>query len=674
MLCDVCKRCLEGMNDPTVTPRHRVIRGYTSRHTPRRTSRRTSFEFEKYEFGHHRTRESLVQAIEQQCLLCLICKKYMHDIKPANDNYFTTFTASFVGGTLCVFPNWNRDRCSLMSLLIPLKIKQEYPEMDLKLDDNTGGQYTQNLIYDWDRNCDVKHLRCGKFGDSAFLPTRMLEIEDISNPTACSLVLREEVPPASRYIALSYCWGNVKKEGRICLSQSTFDTIRARVLLVSLPKTYTDAIQVTARLGIRYIWIDALCIIQDSSHDWRKEASTMQAVYRNSYLTISALAGAHDNSGLFYPRDPFKIQRTVVHITFTPCDKPKPFLHSSEPQAAQDSWEVGNVTTKRAWCLQERLLPSRVLHFGLQQVFWECHEQHASESSPSSMRFENENIGSRRERTRVWKLLIGETQILDARDPYQDLVTEWYAVLSYYSSCQLTHASDKLVAISGLANDMRSALNTHRPNIHHTYLAGLWAEDLRFGMCWSLKRFGKRPAIYRAPFWSPMSLDGSTDWDSPPTSDKFTWFVGDADFTAVTHCMDGLDTGEVTGGQLKLRGPWTNIRTVKTKAIDEGLNVRRLSYFQFLDPVLSFETYLIAEDDSFVFYDTKDDIIEQAFCMPIFTRASEKGLWSFQGLVLVPVEDGCWKYRRIGLIKGSYTAEKAHIFLSRCEKRSVTVI
>ncbi|KAH6878354.1 heterokaryon incompatibility protein-domain-containing protein [Alternaria rosae] len=540
MLCDVCKQSLEGMNDPIVTPHLRAVQQGEHR------SRGTLFDIEKHVFGHHRTRDSLVQSIKQQCLLSVKFKDHEHNLTRADDDFLTSFNLFVYEKEKRIFVNlmWRGTRAGTLSILLPLESMQEKADLILELNDNTDGQHSRRLIDGWDKNCLAKHSRCTRTGDSAFLPTKILEFEDGSNPTTCRLVLREEIYSNSRYTALSYRWGTAGKPGKLCLLQSTFDTIRSGLPLGSLSKTYVDAIHVTARLGIRYIWIDALCIIQDSPKDWRVEAATMQAVYRNSYLTISAVAGAHDDSGLFYSRDPAKVQPTVVNIAYTSYDKPKTFVCSDETQAVEASFRLGNVTRKRGWCPQERLLPCRVLHFGSQQVFWECHEQHASETMPWSMSYGHWDRDLPRKR--LWKLSIGETLFLDPEDPYTTLFLEWYAMISIYSNCQLTHASDKLVAISGLANDMRSALNTRRPHTHHTYIADLWAEDLRFGLCWSLDGFGSRSAVYRAPSWSPMSLDGSIHWNGSPKRDEFTWHVTNANCTAATRYINDLDTGEVT--------------------------------------------------------------------------------------------------------------------------------
>ena len=685
MICDVCKRCLEGIHDPTVTPRLRVlpVEDDSSRGTQFR-ERCTLFDIENYEFGHHRTQDSLIQSMEQQCLVCAyfrfsaVFRYDGHKVTSADDGYFTTFKVSVDKKVLEMDLISSEGYSRMSACLKPLEVVQKRNKLALELDNNTGGQCTRKLINEWDKNCLANHIYCGQASDSAFLPTRLLEINDVGNPTTCRLVLREEVPCASRYTALSYRWGAMKTKGETRLLESTFDTMRTGLPLSSLPKTYVDAIDVTSWLGIRYIWIDAICIIQDLLHDWRAEASTMQAIYRNSYLTISAIAGTHDNPGLFYARDPVRVQPTIVNIAYTSCDNPVPFVHRDEKRKEAESFQMGNVTMERGWCLQERLLSPRVLHFGSHQVFWECREQRASDRTPESLDVGKQSHVLEGGRTRLWKLFIGDIQFRHGRDPYEDLLREWYDTLRIYSTCQLTYASDKLVAISGLANDMRSALNTRRPDKYHTYLAGLWYEDVRFGLCWRMKGFGRRPAVYRAPSWSPMSVDGAIIYIDLRKRGGLTYYISDADCTAITHCLNDLDTGEVTGGQLELRGPWVTIMTTGRKV--DFYNNCFHAHFQYLEPSSALETPLVVEaDDSVchdteIIYDTQDDMAKQAFCMPICTWRRERPTWFFRGIVLVPVEDGGPNYRRIGLVDGFFkTEEVAHTFFSQFPRRSVTV-
>ncbi|KAH8586049.1 heterokaryon incompatibility, partial [Bisporella sp. PMI_857] len=87
------------------------------------------------------------------------------------------------------------------------------------------------------------------------------------------------------YITLSYCWGGPKN---ICLRKDNLEELESGIEIHFLPQTFQDAIEVTRKLDIRFLWIDALCILQDDSDDKLKEIWNMGEIYRDSFVTIAA--------------------------------------------------------------------------------------------------------------------------------------------------------------------------------------------------------------------------------------------------------------------------------------------------------------------------------------------------------------------------------------------------
>ncbi|KAK4222339.1 heterokaryon incompatibility protein-domain-containing protein [Podospora fimiseda] len=130
-----------------------------------------------------------------------------------------------------------------------------------------------------------------------WLPTRLIEIDDDMNlRLVYGRDLITQLPgdaPVPRYTALSYCWGNEQDAARQL--RSTTDTENLHMSgfsITQLPKVLQDAVNVTRTLSIRYIWIDALCILQDSAGDWDKESTQMAAIYGSAYLTICSLTAS----------------------------------------------------------------------------------------------------------------------------------------------------------------------------------------------------------------------------------------------------------------------------------------------------------------------------------------------------------------------------------------------
>src|ERR1700744_2598321 len=142
-------------------------------------------------------------------------------------------------------------------------------------------------------DCASKH-RCRSTGDSV-LPTRVIEVGDPGR-------IRLMVPNGAmgRYVCLSHCWGGLQP------LKTTKENLSSHLHSIppqSIPKTYQDAIELTRLLGIKYLWIDSLCIIQDSTEDWGKESASMCAVYENCDIVIAATSAKDATEGFLRTRE-----------------------------------------------------------------------------------------------------------------------------------------------------------------------------------------------------------------------------------------------------------------------------------------------------------------------------------------------------------------------------------
>jgi hypothetical protein len=151
-----------------------------------------------------------------------------------------------------------------------------------------------------------------------------------------------------------------------------------------LPKTFRDAVDVTRRLGVTYLWIDSLCIIQNSKADWRKESFKMGLLYANAYLTLAADGAKNSYEGPFHDRKAATISPLVVH-----CSQYKERLGDDMfVLLPADFWKEtvsDSNLGRRAWCLQERVLSNAVIHFGRNQVAWECKGGDFCETFPKGL-------------------------------------------------------------------------------------------------------------------------------------------------------------------------------------------------------------------------------------------------------------------------------------------------
>lgn len=175
--------------------------------------------------------------------------------------------------------------------------------------------------------------------------------------------------PTPSYLALSYRWG---PKPELLLLATTIAEFRRGKSISELPKTFADLVAVARNYSIRYLWIDALCIIQDSRQDWDAEAPTMRRVYANALCTIAASAAVDEKGGLFRWRDQSSIQPGFAAMSSGATPEKRNF-HIVE----RDYWNR-NIHTGplhgRGWVFQERHLSRRVLYFTHSQVLFECFE------------------------------------------------------------------------------------------------------------------------------------------------------------------------------------------------------------------------------------------------------------------------------------------------------------
>lgn len=293
-------------------------------------------------------------------------------------------------------------------------------------------------------------------------------------------------------MSLSHCWGDAKI---LKLTKNTLSQFTRAIYVSQVPKTFRDAFEVTKALGIRYIWIDSLCIIQDSPEDWNKEAASMFQVYQHAYCNIAATRASSSRDGLFCSRDPRKLSLIVKFEHGS--------HHDSYRMASENGWKVAVEDTPlncRGWVVQERLISPRIIHFAAEEVFWDCCMSTASESQPDGLCEDTQS--SKKNLTRHLKLAENHSQL-----------KAWRGIVQQYSACKLTYpGKDRIVAISALAEYLQVLWKDE-------CYAGLWSKNLLRELCWEHREKGSldcTPTLLRAPTWSWLSFHGSINF---PLSD-----------------------------------------------------------------------------------------------------------------------------------------------------------
>ena len=395
-----------------------------------------------------------------------------------------------------------------------------------------------DLIQGWDQRCGTHHNLCNQNrSNSAWYPTRLLDLGAESDTVY--LRLTSQNLPQSAYMTLSHRWGDANM---IQTTSTNIGKMLGGISVQRLPKTFKDAIEVCKRFGIRYLWIDSLCIVQDVTADWIAESATMGDVYTNSYCNISATAVSSSNEGLFLPRNERIIHPHSLQYGWA-GRSPEPYVIVEEQFWNERIREAP--LNARAWVVQERYLAPKTLHFGIDQVLWECLEQDVCEAFPNG-------LPSLVSESNLTKFKLRDGEINDAllksssrfrvcgHGDYQ----LWTQLLAFYTSCDLTNKSDKLIALSGLAKLFQNKLED-------TYHAGLWRKTLERDLLWCVDDTRPaRPEEYRAPSWSWAALDSKILLLS--TCEPSTPIVTILDIQTFPVSDDSM--GQIRGGYIHLRG------------------------------------------------------------------------------------------------------------------------
>ena len=333
----------------------------------------------------------------------------------------------------------------------------------------------------WLRQCLSDHagIKCS-LAQNKFVPTRLLYVG--KGIEQVRLAETKDVPRP--YFALSYCWGT---SPHVSTTKANYSQQLKKVHWDFLPRTCRDAVELTRALGYSWLWVDSLCIVQDDREEWHDEASRMGEIYRNAVLTVSATNASHVGFGCFHERPE---SRTFKNRLRQAEDSPshvlirEPSVHSNlmSTPSAEEEWPL----FRRAWCLQERLMSTRVLHFTASELAWECCTSAACECghldalATPKLRYDESSLDnmSADKRAQAWDDLALQT----------------------YQSRLLTKEGDRFSALSGMAQLF------HNEDLGD-FVAGLWSNYALSMLLWEV-RSGKKTDRYVAPSWSWASIQG----------------------------------------------------------------------------------------------------------------------------------------------------------------------
>ncbi|KAH6865544.1 heterokaryon incompatibility protein-domain-containing protein [Alternaria rosae] len=330
---------------------------------------------------------------------------------------------------------------------------------------------TSPQISRWLREC-VQHPCCPQQIDFP-LPTRLIDVE---TEKIC-----HTNGAFGKFVALSYCWGSGSQSQ---LRSDTIQTLMQYLDFNNLPQTIKDAVLVTRSLSIRYLWVDALCIIQDDPQDKAREIGSMAQIYSNAYITILASNARDAADGFLAHR--YEIEGPNARIPFRIAPNRFGSVTARKHFSRSSSIKAYNPLSTRAWALQEQMMASRILAYTKHTLEWRC--------ASGTMNLNN-SLNADLDYDPVPKLI---SQL--STDP-EEALSEWVRIVNDYSRRNMSLQSDKLPAIAALAERFAAVLGH--------YYAGLWRYDLIRQLCWwtASLQSEARGDLYRAPSWSWASAN-----------------------------------------------------------------------------------------------------------------------------------------------------------------------
>jgi Heterokaryon incompatibility protein (HET) len=370
---------------------------------------------------------------------------------------------------------------------------------------------------------------------------------------------RDLVSP-TRYVTLSHCWGQhailTKLSGKNILS------LMKGIEFSNLTKTFQDAILIVQELGLRYLWIDSLCIIQDSQEDWLRESSLMTQVFSSSLFNIAATAAEDGSIGLFFQRNALEVRPTKATINIKGIPSLHFFVNFNFCSALEGP------LSKRGWVVQERLMSPGNLHFTRNQIFWECRESLACETFPTGIPLELDIPSLKGEMARA----LGTSSFLDQRKVFIPQIhldwlnlsplKAWKSIVEHYTSSTLSYRTDKLVAIGGLARMVQMILKSE-------YFAGLWQEGFADQLLWykDPPPTAKESLEYVAPSWSWAASNSRCKFAGRPQGVK-TYPILDIIEINLEHVSENL-FGQVTTGYLKVTSKLAKAKLLSEQILPE---------------------------------------------------------------------------------------------------------
>ena len=395
------------------------------------------------------------------------------------------------------------------------------------------------------------------------LPTRLVDVGDGDTKPVRLAVTQDEFPQdvKPKYLALSYCWGQSNEPAKT--TRANLSRRQRKIDSENLPKTIQDGIKLTRLMGIRYLWVDAICIIQPHTtdkylDDWNREASKMASYYSNAHCLISALGARDSGDGIFTERLAQRYQLTNCLMAYDNDRDEYLYLPFLQINFYSEFWKQPLLS--RGWCFQERVLAPRALHWSANCLLWQCHSiSEASEFDPG------ESI------MRPVPILPRDEHHIFQKPAEDAMGASWTRLAQVYHSLQFTYQTDRLIAIQSLANRLATVHGDE-------YFAGVFRSQLADGLLWqpgTVSQYNKVLPYF--PTWSWASHISKQPVSFRPWTDSLIRYTKEDVFPPAGN---STDLGDPVNRTLCIEAPLLLIK------FDKHTLLRRPSYYEivFQDP------------------------------------------------------------------------------------------
>lgn len=438
------------------------------------------------------------------------------------------------------------------------------------------------------------HSNCKDTANN-YVPSRLLKLDACPQGPPWIRICSPDKP--TPYAVLSYCWGGDQAH------KTTSANLAAKYINIqwdSLPRSIQDAIQASLNIGLEYIWVDSICIIQDDDIDKQREIACMPRVYNESVVTITAARAKSAQEGFLHPLDTSKYKDSIFKLGFK-CEHGT-VGHAYLVKEVQYDYAVSDPIDSRAWTLQESYLSKRIIRYGSKQCSMTCQcspskpkivdgwmlDQFYDAPDVENIIFPGSKLNISPEDMAKWKHYYKEEHGTAPREPTEyteenEIYSNWRELVMNYSTRSLTVPADRILAISGLADRIA-------PAIRGRYVAGHWENHLPGDLLWEIATasMGMRPINYQGPSWSWTSVNGSVvSYDYMPGDAATLKILG----VEIELCDPLAPFGAVKSGLLRAHGKLVKARWNGTELLLlQGGKMLPLASRHFIASLLSPDT------------------------------------------------------------------------------------